>query len=250
VPTSTTVPGVVLANGHADLAVRVESGQLVTRIKDGTTGATPTWRPPGGVAFHLTDAARSEVPAGPFDFLGGQGATVWQVPQTQKSGVPWLGWNTEEVSGNQVGGPVTWKLTAVEGPGTVAVFEYDAFGQPKVIMNTKDGLPDSHDIPLGTHAHGNWAFTKVGVYRLTVTHTAKLASGATSTSSGVVTFAVGSSTNPNGLVTGTTTTTGCGNGSLPRTGLPLSTMVGGGAVLVVGGAVLLALTYRRRRVTS
>lgn len=250
VPTSTTTGGVVIANGHADLAVRIESGQVVTRIKDGTAGGTPTWRAPGGVVFHLTDAAKSTVPAGPFEFIGGQGATVWQIPQTQKPGVPWLGWNTEEVSGSQVSGAVTWRLTAVQGPGTVAIFEYDAFGQPKVIMNSKDGLPDSYDIPLGTHAHGNWAFTQVGVYRLTVTHTAKLASGTTSTSTGVVTLAVGSSTSPNGLATGTTTTTGCGNGALPRTGMPLSTMVGGGAVLVAGGAALLALTYRRRRGTS
>ncbi|MGI5183515.1 TIGR03773 family transporter-associated surface protein [Dactylosporangium sp. CA-152071] len=239
---TTRTSGVVITSGHADVAVRLESGRLVTRIKDGTGGGAPVWRTPSEVVLHLGDAATATVPAGPFDFLGGQGATVWQVPQTQKAGVPWLGWNTEEAG--QAGGPVTWKLTGVDGPGTVAVFEYDAFGQPKVIFNSKDGLPDSLAVPLGTHAHGNWAFTKPGAYRLSFSHTL---GGSTATS--VVTFAVGG-TDPKTLLP-RTTSTGCAaaDGRLPRTGTAPSPLIGAGAAMVCAGGVLVALTYRRRRTT-
>jgi putative ABC transporter-associated repeat protein len=242
-PTTRTA-GVVIAAGHADLAVRAEGGRLVTRIKDGTGTGAPVWRAPTEVVLHLGDKATATVPAGPFDFLGGQGATVWQVPQTQKAGVPWLGWNTEELGAAQASGPVTWKLTGVDGPGTAAVFEYDAFGQPKVIFNSKDGLPDGLDVPLGTHAHGNWAFTKPGAYRLSFSHTATLASGGTSTATSVVTFAVG--TDPNPLLP-RTTSTGCTGGRLPRTGTALTPIIGAGTVMIAGGGTLIALSYRRRR---
>jgi putative ABC transporter-associated repeat protein len=241
----TRTTGVVIASGHADLAVRAENGRLVTRIKDGTGTGAPVWRAPSEVVLHLGDKATATLPAGPFDFLGGPGATVWQVPQTQRAGVPWLGWNTEELGAAQASGPVTWKLTGVDGPGTMAVFVYDEFGRPKVIFNSKDGLPDALDVPLGTHAHGNWAFTKPGAYRLSFSHTARLASGTSSTATSVVTFAVGG-TDPATLLP-RTTSTGCAGGRLPRTGAALAPLIGAGAVMVAGGGVLIAVSNRRRR---
>ncbi|MGW6195776.1 TIGR03773 family transporter-associated surface protein [Kribbella sp. NPDC055110] len=191
----TTVPAsTTLTSGHADYAVRIENGALTSRLKDGTKGGDPVWRDPGSVIVRLGSPAGTTVPGGAFSFLGAAGTQIWQIPQTQKDGVVWLGWNTEELNAAQVyGGGVDWRLDKVTGPGRVAVFEFDSFGQPKVIFNSGDGLPDTYRIPLGTHAHGNWAFTKAGTYRVTFTHTATFANGKQSTDTATLTFEVGAS---------------------------------------------------------
>ncbi|GAA1669272.1 hypothetical protein GCM10009745_09680 [Kribbella yunnanensis] len=171
---STTQPattGTTLSSGHADYAVRLVAGALQSRIKDGTKSGTPVWRDPAAVTIRLTSAAGTTSPGGAFSFLGPKGTPVWQIPQTQKEGVIWLGWNTEELKPGQIpGNAVTWRLDKVTGPGRVSVFEFNSFGQPQIIFNSADGLPDTYSIPIGTHAHGNWSFTKPGTYNLTFTH--------------------------------------------------------------------------------
>ena len=132
------------------------------------------------------------------------GTPIWQIPQTQKAGVVWLGWNTEELTAAQVyGGGVDWRLDKVTGPGALAIFEFDSFGQPKIIFNSADGLPDTYRIPLGTHAHGNWAFTKAGTYRLTLTHSATLANGKAVSDTATLTFIVGPPAEPGRSTTAT-----------------------------------------------
>ncbi|GAA2373530.1 TIGR03773 family transporter-associated surface protein [Dactylosporangium salmoneum] len=246
--TSTTTGGVVLDQGHVDYAARVVNGQLVSQIKDGTKAGSTVWRNPADVVFHLTDQAAAKVPSGPFDFIGPANTPIWQIPQTQQQGVLWAGWNTEEVTTAQVTGPITWKLTGVNGPGALSIFEYDSFGQPKVIFNSKDGLPDTYAIPLGTHAHGNWVFTAAGAYRLTFTQSATLASGKQSSTTQVVTFAVGN-TDPKALLPKQTTTTGCGagGGRLPTTGVSLQGPLYGGLSMLAAGVALVTLASMRRR---
>ncbi|MFI5712715.1 TIGR03773 family transporter-associated surface protein [Kribbella sp. NPDC051620] len=184
-PTKTT-----LDNGHADYAVRLENGALKSRIKDGTKPGAPIWRDPASVTIRLTPASATYAPGGAFNFLGPAGSPLWQIPQTQKNGVIWLGWNTEELTSSQLSTPVDWRLTKVTGPGSIAVFEFDSFGQPKIIFNSRDGLPDTYKIPLGTHAHGNWSFTKPGTYQATFTHSATLTTGTRSTTTSTLTFVV------------------------------------------------------------
>jgi surface-anchored protein len=194
-PTTTSAPaGTTLTSGHADYAVRLEGGSLTSRLKDGTKAGDPVWRDPESVTIRLTSAAAAKAPGGAFSFLGAAGTPIWQIPQTQKPGVVWLGWNTEELTAAQVyGGRVDWRLDKVTGPGALAVFEFDSFGQPKIIFNTADGVPDTYRVPLGTHAHGNWAFTKAGTYKATFTHSATLANGKQTADTATVTFIVGPS---------------------------------------------------------
>lgn len=175
------VEPVVLADGHVDYGARLIDGRLQSQVKDSTAGAV-VWREPADVTFHVRPEARTTLPADErLAFLGRPGDPVWILPQTQRAGLLWPGWNTEEIRAGEVAGPVTWRLVGVEGPGAAAIYTIDAFGRPAVLFNSGDGLPDARDVPLGTHAHGNWAFTRPGTYRLTFEMTARLASGATTT---------------------------------------------------------------------
>jgi surface-anchored protein len=195
--TTTTTSGpaadcVVLDDGHVDaVAPRILDGRLTTQVKDGTAGPdNVVWREPDAVVLHVVPAARNTIPNNAsYAFLGTAGSPVWLIPQTQVPGIVWAGWNTEALSAATVNGAVTVGLTEVDGPGNVAVFLTGL--SPTVVFNAADGLPDSLNIPLGTHAHANWGFTAEGVYRLTVTVAATLASGATQTDTDTYTVAVG-----------------------------------------------------------
>lgn len=168
---------VVLDDGHVDYGARMVGGELQSQVKDGT-GAAVVWREPAEVLFSLGPEARTSIPQGSkIDFLGPPGTTLWMIPQVQREGVLWAGWNTEELGPAEVNGSLAWRLDAVEGPGRVAVFQTGSFGQPDVLFDSGDGLPDTRAIPLGVHAHGNWAFTSAGEYRLTFTMSAERVGG-------------------------------------------------------------------------
>jgi len=162
---------VAIADGHADYAARLIDGRLRTQVRD-PSGA---WHDPATVTVRVVEAARSAVPGDArFRFLGSPGASVWVLPQTERPGVAWLGWSAESLVAPRATGAVGWSLDAVEGPGTVALYQQNALGDPAVLFDSGDGLPDAHQLALGAHAHGSWAFSQPGRYRLTTTHRATI----------------------------------------------------------------------------
>ncbi|MEH1128459.1 TIGR03773 family transporter-associated surface protein [Micromonospora sp. CPCC 206061] len=246
-----TTTAAVLAQGHVDYAARLSGGQLVSQVKDGTVAGKTTWRDPSDVVLHLKPAGATTVPAGNFGFLGPAGSKIWQIPQTQNSSMLWLGWNTEEITSSQLrGASLTWSLDKVEGPGKLVIYLFETFGQPRVVFDSGNGLPDRYTVATGTHAHGNWAFTKEGAYKLTFTQRATLANGRLVSDTATVTFAVGS-TDPQSLARRTSSRTytysGTSCGPLALTGTSLVGPVALGAGLLVGGGLLVVLTIRRRR---
>lgn len=119
--------------------------------------------------FHLDDTARTTPPAGAgYDSLGV--GPVWTIPLTQRSGVPWLGWNTQHPSVlARITGDVTMPLEEVRGPGRLAVYGQDPFGGVgDRHFGTVDGSPRATTVPVGrsgVHVHGVWAFTAPGATR-------------------------------------------------------------------------------------
>lgn len=186
-PAQCVAGGVVLSSGHVDWAARLVGGRLQQLVGDDSSGAK-TYREPGSVVLWVKPSARVGLPAG-YERVAPAGSTVWQVPQTQAPGLVWLGWSSEALSPAQVTGPVRWTLDAVAGPGDVVVYQSGAFGGVQDVV--LDGAGSAYDVPLGVHAHASWAFTRPGVYRLTMTQAATLADGTRSSDTEVLTVAVG-----------------------------------------------------------
>lgn len=182
----------VLADVHVDIGVRLIDGQLRMQIKDGTDVATPVWRELSTTMYHALPAAAITVPEDPaYAFLGPAGSSTFVLPQVQQTGLLWPGWNTEEITTAQVSGPVTWTVHGVQGPGRFALFTTNSFGAPSVLFNSDDGLPDRVDVPLGTHAHGNWAFSAAGLYNLDIEMAVTTAAGTRLTDREALLVAVG-----------------------------------------------------------
>ncbi|MGW4490830.1 TIGR03773 family transporter-associated surface protein [Streptomyces sp. NPDC004376] len=184
---------VVIDDGHVDaIAGKMVDGKLRTLFKDSRNPGDIVWREPSSVVVHVKPAAKEKVPdSGTYAFLGKAGSDFWLIPQVQKEGVVWAGWNTEALGGGDLKGPLDMKLTKVSGPGSVAVWETAGLGGAQVLYNSRDGLPDSQKVNLGVHAHGNWAFSQQGVYKLTFQLSGTLPSGKATTDTRTYTFAVG-----------------------------------------------------------
>ncbi|MEV1118293.1 anchored repeat ABC transporter, substrate-binding protein [Actinosynnema sp. NPDC049800] len=63
--------------------------------------------------------------------------------------------------------------TALDGPGELVLYLTEALGKPVVYFNSADELSevDATTLPPAAHTHLNWAFTRPGVYRLTLAAT-------------------------------------------------------------------------------
>jgi anchored repeat ABC transporter substrate-binding protein len=70
---------------------------------------------------------------------------------------------------------VRLSAVAVDGPGRLAAYLTESFGQPDIIFDSGDGFTaadgfrdDTANLPAAAHTHMSWAFTEPGVYRLTL----------------------------------------------------------------------------------
>ncbi|MEE6262609.1 TIGR03773 family transporter-associated surface protein [Plantactinospora sonchi] len=240
----------VISDGHVDMGPQLVGGDWTIRIKDDAVSPA-VWRELADVVLHAKDNAKTKVPAG-SDFLGKEGDEVWVLPQGQLPGIVWPGWNTQHesvVSG--IRGDVTWTLAGVDGPGRFTLFLTKPFGGADVLFDSAKALPQQLAIPLNTHAHGSWAFSEPGLYRLSVQMSGTTTDGRAVTDTKTLAIAVGDDTDPGpGFGGGSGDGSGdeAGDGRLPRTGeswiLPA---VGGGLLLVLAGALLILAARRRGR---
>ncbi|HZX03509.1 anchored repeat ABC transporter, substrate-binding protein [Kribbella sp.] len=84
--------------------------------------------------------------------------------------------------------------TKLDGPGQLVAYLTESLGQPDRYFDSTDGLgpADSTTLPPAAHTHLNWAFTKPGVYHLTLTGSLDNGDGKPlPLGSGTFTFAVG-----------------------------------------------------------
>jgi surface-anchored protein len=90
-----------------------------------------------------------------------------------------LGWSTTRIAPERLRGDLRWRLTSVDGPGTVAI---DDFGQPwteRAVLGTVPGYEQSGwDLWPGFRTREPlWGFSKPGVYCVGMEWSGTLASG-------------------------------------------------------------------------
>ncbi|WBB67640.1 choice-of-anchor M domain-containing protein [Micromonospora sp. WMMD812] len=172
---ATTSP-VVFRSGHLDVVdVAYEAGMLEIGVHDEDDDVEYG---SDEVKLVVTRQAKVSVPADPaFAFLGTPGVSkVWILPEIQNPNLIWPGIAAEEIeSGVFAGDSLTLSVRSVAGPGQLAIYTENAVGQPSVLADSGDGLPDSVSLTAGDHTHANWAFDEAGKYRVTVRATGVLA---------------------------------------------------------------------------
>jgi surface-anchored protein len=170
-----------ITTGHIDaLDVDYDGTNLTLDVRNHNVSPIADDVDPATVELHAVPASRTTVPAGSqWSFLGPAGSPVWVLPQVQRSGVLWPGWDTNDVpAGVLQNNRVTVRLVSVEGPGHFAVYTVDSFGAPTVRYDSADGLPDAMALSRAVHGHANWAFRAAGTYTLTFEAIATTTGGA------------------------------------------------------------------------
>lgn len=170
--------------GHVDaLAPQLTGGRLELKVKDDTVRPAAV-RDVSDVLFVVKPEAQVPVPPGAaFAFLGGSGARVSILPQTQDPRVLWPGWSTEHPSlVGAFGGSLRFALEQVEGPGRFHLFASDPFGGigQRFASSSPDAtFPTSNAWTVGPreHVHANWAFSAPGDYALRFRVSGTLAGG-------------------------------------------------------------------------
>ncbi|GAB2623947.1 hypothetical protein GCM10027168_64890 [Streptomyces capparidis] len=185
-PPSPAAP--VIGEGHVDLAARMPDGRLRFQLKEGSS-ADFTVHEPEKTVLHVKSRAKRRLGEG-LGFIGEPGDTVWVLPQAQANGLLWLGFGSTELGRTEVT-ELSYELSALRGPGHVAVYQGGSTGGVFTQFNSADGLPDRYPFGANRHAHATWVFTEEGVYRMTLTVRATLASGEEVSDAGTVAVAVG-----------------------------------------------------------
>ncbi|UGQ13945.1 choice-of-anchor M domain-containing protein [Yinghuangia sp. ASG 101] len=190
---------VVIDAGHVDaVAPRMVGDAFRLLFKDSRDHAAPIWRQPESVILHVTDAGRVEITEDlpGLAFLGPPGTVFHHIPEIQDPAIVWAGWSTEAFAGTDIAEPFAMTLEAVDGPGNLAMFNFSPFGEPLFTFDSRDGLPDTIDVPARTHAHSMWVFTQPGVYRLTFAYRVTAANGEQLRDDAVYTVVVGDEVDP------------------------------------------------------
>ncbi|MGE9270152.1 MAG: choice-of-anchor M domain-containing protein [Verrucomicrobiales bacterium] len=160
----------VVSQVHTDAVSVIEEGAgiaLVTRADvDGSLGVELD---PELTLFNVEEATRTTVPDQPsYAVLGAAGADVWLAPEGSIPGQIRPGFSTEGLpTGLLAGDQLVLRLESVSGPGTLHIFQSGAFGDPIRRFSSTGSDYREWTLPVGTHAHANWAFSAAGGYTLT-----------------------------------------------------------------------------------
>lgn len=178
-PTDNAEESVVITEGHMDLMAYANAAEgMVAGLRDGADPANERWRESGTFSFAVPDTAIQKVPDSVREFIPGTlPDAVWELPQAQKRGLPWLGFSTEidANSGIDTDAPIQVSLAQVSGPGRMLASE-STLSAVKVRLDSED---QSTHINFESHAHSHMAFwfTNPGEYQVTFRFTARDKSG-------------------------------------------------------------------------
>ena len=172
-----------ISHGHLDIQATLKDRQLSVGLRDdsGIIDADSTVRPLDSVVWTVSENARrvrtERMADEKLNFMGPVGTAFYGLPQTQQSGLPWPGYNTQDIDYSQLRGPVRLHVVPKVMP------EGARFGMFTESLNGADVLLDSTtgkttiDIDYATHAHANWVVSEPGQYMFDVHYSATLADG-------------------------------------------------------------------------
>lgn len=157
-----------LNEGHTDVGLAYDALGDEWELHVHHESTDTEYEPPTDALLFVKYEAHGVVPAGAqWNFLGTAGSEVWTLPKVENPLLLFLGFGAEEIdSGVFVGDTLNIALKSISGPGHLAVYDTDAFGEPIVWMNSRDGIDgsDLRAVPAGLHQDLNWAFSAPGDY--------------------------------------------------------------------------------------
>jgi surface-anchored protein len=168
--------GVSYENSNWRIHYRFDSSTVLNGVANEDNPNPPLTGNPSDIRVIVPDGDYSRITidestAGFLSFMNvSAGDTLWYLDWNGIGGEPYFGLATEDLHYGEFIGPITFTLSSISGPGTFAMWQYDAFGSPIVGWNAADGLGPNDTLSFSdpTHAHYNWGFTEPGEYTLNI----------------------------------------------------------------------------------
>ena len=168
-----------LVNGHADIGIAFEAGELEPHVhvhmeeeeggEEHEHGGLEY--APSEILIQVQSEGAMLVPNDPnYSFLGAvPGSTIYVLPTAPNPDLPFLGFGTEEIASETFDDGIDFDLISVSGPGHFSIWDIDTLGQPVVHMATSDGVNASDTLQLleASHTHRQIGFSVPGDYALT-----------------------------------------------------------------------------------
>lgn len=182
----------VYSAGHGDIGIAYEGSGPVFFFhyhlgSTATLDGVPVGNPPDGEEFEPSDITllvpQSTMLTMPNNATLNNGTgvaaggSIWILPKDEASGVPFLGFATEELVQADWAGGITFALGAVTSPsgsGNFSLWNTDSFGSPQFQFSTNNptGTANGNNtfvLPIPTHAHYNLGFSEVGTWDIEMT---------------------------------------------------------------------------------
>lgn len=182
--------------GHLDIRLSpVENNKWALAIKDDSLIAASgsVYRHPEAVTIAVPAAARMtrnhSLASPALDFLGPIGTTNYVLPDTEREGLPWPGFSTEDVDYTQYPQGIDYQLTVRSAPNNgrmLFVTTADLGEQVTIHVDSRNPKLNHVHTEEATHLHGTWVFSQPGRYEVDIA----ARSGQTTLAIGKLTFDV------------------------------------------------------------
>lgn len=188
-------PDAIITHGHLDIALAGGGEKPITfELLDGSDPSNTISRPSGTFALTVPDAAKVEPSDKIRATLPGNPQTLWSLPQSQKSGMPWPGFSTDHLAPDTLapGSTVTVSISDFTGPGRMLAW-HESLGGLKIAFDSHDR---SHVMkyPARSHDHMAFGFDRPGYYTVQFNVSGETATGESIDHSIDVPFLVGDKT--------------------------------------------------------
>ena len=171
----------LLDRGHVDILAKHKGDGFDISLKDDTRliDKKSVERPLNDVALVVGDntkeTRRAAHQGAEFDFLGKQDDGFYHLPQTQRPGVIWPGYNTEAINFDEIDGEVSLNLQPRDVPedATWGTFIDGRLGEAPTVLSDSTKNDHSIESSFASHTHIHWGFSKPGVYTFDANYSAK-----------------------------------------------------------------------------
>lgn len=175
----------LLDRGHVDILAKHKADGFEISLKDDTRliDKKSVERPLNDVALvvgeNTKQTRRAAHQGAEFDFLGKQDDGFYHLPQSQRPGVIWPGYNTEAIDFNKIDGEVSLNLQPRDVPegATWGTFIDGQLGDLPTVLSDSTKNDHSIESSFASHTHIHWGFSKPGVYTFDANYSAKSAEG-------------------------------------------------------------------------
>lgn len=157
--------------GELELSLNIDAGSVV----NGAVLGAGIEADPDETLIVASDAARQNATAAIATGTGvAEGAPVWILPASNLPGLPFLGFNTEELVPADWSSDLYFKVKAIHSPsgsGHFAIYQADGLGGFDFLVSTAvSGLTEDDQLSLnpGTHDHFFIAFSEPGLWEVTI----------------------------------------------------------------------------------